>query len=73
MGTETLLPNGEKIRRAIKWISEITLEHPDWDRKKIVCEAEQRFDLSPKDCDFLNRHLAQNTSPCGQDQSKPSP
>ncbi len=58
MSTEELLPEGDKIRKAVKWISAMTQEHPERDRSSIVLEAEQRFDLSPKDCEFLNRHLA---------------
>ncbi len=70
MSTEDLLPQGEKIRRAVKWISEITKEHPEKSRRDIVLEAERRFDLSPKDCEFLNRHLTQtDQNQCGSGQT----
>ena len=55
MSTEQLLPEGESIRNAVKWISEITKEYPEKSRKEIIYEAELRFDLSPKECDFLFR------------------
>ena len=55
MSTEQLLPEGESIRNAVKWISEITKEYPEKSRKEIIHEAELRFDLSPKECDFLFR------------------
>ncbi|RMD93591.1 MAG: hypothetical protein D6813_03845 [Calditrichaeota bacterium] len=49
----TLLPEGETVRRAIKWISERRQENPELSLKKLVLEAITRFDLSPKDADFL--------------------
>jgi len=49
----TLLPEGEAVRRAIKWISDKRQENPDLSTKKLVLEAITRFDLSPKDADFL--------------------
>ncbi|MGB9497678.1 MAG: hypothetical protein ACKVE3_07410 [Dissulfuribacterales bacterium] len=55
MSTEQLLPQGESIRKAVKWISEVTKEHPEKSRKEIILEAELRFDLSPKECEFLYR------------------
>ncbi len=55
MATEELVPKGDKIRKAVKWISEETQLHPEKDRKEIVLEAERIFDLPPKDCEFLQR------------------
>ena len=55
MSTEQLLPEGDSIRNAVKWISEITKEYPEKSPKEIIHEAELRFDLSPKECDFLFR------------------
>ncbi|MBW1719391.1 MAG: hypothetical protein JRJ43_07480 [Deltaproteobacteria bacterium] len=55
MSTEHLLPEGESIRKAVKWISEVTKEYPEKNRKEIIHEAELRYDLSPKECDFLFR------------------
>jgi len=55
MGTEDLKPKGEKLRNAVRWISEVIKEDPQKDRKVVICEAEIRFDLSPKECEFLNR------------------
>lgn len=55
MSSEDLLPTGEKLRKAVVWISEMCMEHPEKTRKEIIFEAERTFDLSPKECDFLNR------------------
>lgn len=48
-----LLPEGEDLRRAIKWISANLQENPDQKIGKLVQEATFKFDLSPKDADFL--------------------
>lgn len=47
-------PQGERLRKAVRWISEMCKEHPERSRREIVLEAEQRFDLTPKECQFLN-------------------
>lgn len=41
------------MRRAVKWISEQRQERPDEKLSKLVDEAAIRFDLSPKDQEFL--------------------
>jgi hypothetical protein len=47
------LPEGEEIRRAIKWISEMRETQPDRKLSKLVEEAALKFDLSPQQTDFL--------------------
>jgi len=49
----TVMPEGEAIRRAIRWISSELNEDPDKSLQKLVNEAVSRFDLSPKDSEFL--------------------
>ena len=54
MSNNTILPEGENLRRALRWISEKgSLSLP------VIEEASIRFDLSPADADFLIRHFAQ--------------
>lgn len=48
-----LLPDGEDLRRAIKWMSAHLEENPDQPVQKLVQEATFTFDLSPRDADFL--------------------
>lgn len=48
-----LLPEGEDLRRAIKWISGSLEEGGGKSLPKLVEEATFKFDLSPKDADFL--------------------
>lgn len=41
------------LQRAIRWISDRLLEDPDAALLPLVDEAAQRFDLSPRDAEFL--------------------
>jgi len=50
-----LLPEGEELRRAVKWISAHIQEDPEQTLNKLVQEAIFRFNLSPKDAEFLMR------------------
>lgn len=54
---ESVKPGGEKMRKAIRWISDTLLEHPEKTRREVIKEAEIRFDLSPKECAFLNANF----------------
>lgn len=49
----TVMPEGDAIRNAIKWISAEMQEHPETPAQKLVNQAISRFDLSPRDSDFL--------------------
>lgn len=51
MSDNSLLPHGEDLRRAIRWLG----EHHQHDLRAIE-EASLRFDLSPLDEEFLIRH-----------------
>lgn len=48
-----IMPQGDAIKKAIKWISATREEQPDLPIGKLVQEATVRFDLSPKDSEFL--------------------
>ncbi|MCG8607047.1 hypothetical protein MJD09_18945 [bacterium] len=56
----TVLPEGECLRRAVNWISEQTQSHPHKKPLRFVNEAITRFDLSPKDADFLINFYKKN-------------
>lgn len=51
----TIQPQGEKLKKAVKWISEKRKKEPDASPVKLVDEAGFQFDLSPKDSEFLLR------------------
>ncbi len=48
-----VLPKGEDLRRAVKWVSANLQEDPDQSVQPLVQEAIFKFDLSPMDADFL--------------------
>jgi len=53
MSNKTILPDGEDLRRALRWISEKGSHS-----LSVIEEASIRFDLSPADSSFLIRHFA---------------
>ncbi|MGD0843590.1 MAG: hypothetical protein ABSA06_04380 [Geobacteraceae bacterium] len=48
-----VIPKGEDLRRAVKWVSANLQEDPDQPVQPLVQEAIFKFDLSPMDADFL--------------------
>ncbi len=54
----SILPEGEQLRRAIKWISEKRVEAPGAGLPKLIGEACLKFDLPPKDAESLMRFFA---------------
>ena len=48
-----ILPEGEDMRRAVKWVSGSIQEVPGKPIQQLVQEATLKFDLSPKDAEFL--------------------
>lgn len=54
-----LLPEGEEMRRAVKWVSGNIQEKPERQVRLFVQEAIFRFNLSPKDAEFLLRFYAE--------------
>jgi len=50
-----ILPEGESLRRALRWLGERRQEDPKAQRAKIISEASERFDLSPVEEEFLLR------------------
>lgn len=49
----TVMPQGEDLRKAVKWITETLEAQPDQKRAKIIAEAIFQFDLSPLEAEFL--------------------
>lgn len=58
----TIQPKGEQLRKAVQWISEKRKETLDINPVKLVDEASFRFDLSPKDSEFLRRFVKNGNS-----------
>ena len=59
-----IMPSGDKMKKTVCWISEMIQAHPEKTRQQIISEAEIRFDLSPKECDFIDRNLRNDVSGC---------
>jgi hypothetical protein len=57
-----ILPEGEQLRRAVKWISDERLLDSGVSRKKLIGEACLKFDLPPKDAEFLMSYFADKNS-----------
>lgn len=57
MSDHSLLPHGEDLRRAVRWLG----EHHQHDLKAIE-EVSLRFCLSPLDEEFLIRYCREQTS-----------
>ncbi|MBW2505049.1 MAG: hypothetical protein JRE16_10840 [Deltaproteobacteria bacterium] len=48
-----LLPDGEDLRKAVKWVSGEFQKNPDQPLQPLVQKAIFIYDLSPKDGEFL--------------------
>jgi len=53
----SILPEGEQLRRAVKWISDERVENPKVSMSKLIGDACLKFDLPPKDAEFLSHFL----------------
>jgi hypothetical protein len=47
----------DKLQSAVKALSELALKFPEKKRNELLREIELKYDLSPLDCEFLNRHF----------------
>lgn len=54
-----VLPESTSLRKAIKWISDQKQIEPNKKMMQLINEASIKYDLSPKDTDFLVRHFLQ--------------
>jgi hypothetical protein len=65
----TIIPEGEAIRLAVKWISEKCCENPGSGARKWVNEAGIRFNLSPKEEEYLyhicKEQMTESHNGCG--------
>lgn len=61
----SILPEGEQLRKAVKWVSDERTEHPEIPLYTVIEKACLKFDLTPKDEEFLMRYLMEGK---GEDQ-----
>jgi hypothetical protein len=57
MPKTTIHPPGDKLQKAIREFSELAADNPEMERWKLLEKIVKKFDLSPKECDFLERHF----------------
>jgi hypothetical protein len=55
----SILPEGELLRRAVRWISEQREDNPKENLFKLIEEACLKFNLAPKDEEFLLSFFAE--------------
>jgi len=55
-----VMPKGENVRRAVRWISDNLKENANQSLKKLINDAILRFDLSPGDSEFLINFYKEN-------------
>ncbi len=48
----------DKLKKAVQYFSELVDSHPEKSRLELLQKVQLQFDLSPADCEFLNKHLA---------------
>lgn len=48
-----VMPQGESLRQALRWLDERAREGTEPSRLKLVQEAARRFDLAPPEEEFL--------------------
>ncbi len=53
----TIQPEGEILRKAVKWVSEERTYNPQLSLNQLIESAGLKFDLSPKDAEFLARFV----------------
>jgi len=58
----SIMPEGSAVRKAVQWVSRMREEEGKISLKSLVEQACVRFNLSPKDCDFLNRFFSEQGS-----------
>jgi hypothetical protein len=56
----TVMPESNKLRKAVKWISEHLQENPNVKLMSLINKAAVKFDLTPQESEYLQRfyHIA---------------
>lgn len=57
------MPEGEDLKKAIRWISARREEMPDQPLQRLIGEAVFQFDLSPLDQEFLEGFFRKSKNP----------
>lgn len=57
MPKSTIHPPGDKMKKAIQELSELLTCKPERKRQQLLEQVAMKFDLSPNECAFLERHF----------------
>jgi len=57
----TIMPEGESIRKAVKWVDESRQSDPVKKMAGLIHEACVMFDLSPLEAEFLQKFFKKQT------------
>lgn len=57
----TIMPDSEHVQKAIKWVSANLEEQGGQKLKSLVEQAVFKFDLSPKDTEFLTNFFRESS------------
>lgn len=49
----SVMPEGDALRQAVKWISQQLLDQPEQKLWPLINNAISRFDLNPRDAEYL--------------------
>ena len=58
----TIMPDGEELKQAIKWISAQLEQKNNEPLAMLIEDAVFKFDLSPKEADFLTRFFGKRNA-----------
>ena len=59
----SIQPEGEDLRKATQWISDERLNNPGTNVSSLIEQACVKFDMPPKDAEFLMRFFAKKDAP----------
>ena len=45
----------ETLKKALLWVADTLRDHPEKERLAVLHEAQLRYDLTPLECEFLER------------------
>lgn len=47
-----------KLKKAVANLAELVAQHPEKERKTLIREIESKFDLTPRECEFLETRFS---------------
>ncbi len=48
---------GDKLKKALTLLTELSEQHPEKSRQELLRQIETKLDLSPLECEFLNKNF----------------